>query len=123
MLDTSNPRSLAYQLETLRAYLDNMPNNESRSELGPEFRALLEAETTIKLARLHELCHNLINLNANLVAINDGKVDVREIRGELDAMLLKLSKHLSEISDSLSDKYFDHRVGPQQLVANAWEVN
>jgi hypothetical protein len=100
-----------------------MPNTENRSELGAEHRALLEAETTIKLARLHELCHNVVELDKSLVAANDLNLDAPKIRIELNGLLLKLNQHLSEISNALSDKYFDHRVGPQQLVSNTWELN
>lgn len=121
MLDISNPRSLNYQLETLRAYLDSLPNNETRSELGAEHRALLEAETTIKLARLHELCHHFVPLNTAAESANDADNNLQEMRGELENLLLKLYQHLGDISNALSDKYFDHRVGPQQLVASSWQ--
>ncbi len=118
MLDNSNPRSLVYQLETLRAYLESMPNNDAKGELTPERRALLEADTAIKLSRLHELCHSVQQVSdiAGEVA-GEGKINQVSSRLELEQLLNKVNKQFSEISIALSDKYFDHRVGPQQLVS------
>ncbi len=115
MLDASNPRSLNYQLERLRAYVDSLPQAENHSELDREHRALLEAETTIKLTRLHELCHT-ITADQQALALSEPQ------RLELENAMAKLNQHLSDLSTAISDKYFDHRVGPQQLVS-VWESN
>ena len=133
MLNNSNPRSLVYQLESLRAYVDSLPNTGEGSGLSVEHRALLEADTAIKLSRLHELCHSVIDVSqqnsspsrtsqSQSQSQNQVAGDPVLVRAELDALLTKISTLLSEIGTTLSDKYFDHRTGPQQLVANAWDV-
>jgi hypothetical protein len=36
-------------------------------------------------------------------------------------LLIRLNTLLSDFSNILSDKYFDHRIDPQQLVTTSWE--
>ncbi|MBR9909578.1 MAG: circularly permuted type 2 ATP-grasp protein [Gammaproteobacteria bacterium] len=105
MMDTSNPRSLLHQLECLGAHIKNLPKApESRHELLPEERAALEAETLVKLSLLTELSSR-----------KDGR------RMKLLKVLDNVSKALAEISELVSDKYFDHRETSQQLVSSLWE--
>lgn len=100
MLDGSNPRSLLFQLERLQQQLDELPGaEESGSELEEEERALLEAMTSLKLSRLPQL---LQTTSAS--------------REDMDRLLEQLGKLLKEFSQFISDKYFDHRADPQQLV-------
>lgn len=107
LLDTSNPRSLIYQFEQLQTHIDNLPAvGISSRELQAEQRALLEATSKLRLSRLVELAR----------ASSAG--DKRE---ELDKLLQELTQMLNTIGRVVSDKYFDHRAGPQQLVRAVWE--
>jgi hypothetical protein len=72
--------------------------------LDEEDRALLEAVTSLKLSRITTLAES-----------QEGS------RCELSALLIRLNTLLSDFSNILSDKYFDHRIDPQQLVTTSWE--
>jgi uncharacterized circularly permuted ATP-grasp superfamily protein/uncharacterized alpha-E superfamily protein len=101
LLDNTNPRSLIFQLERLQEHLVELPNsNDMSGELDEESRALLEATTTLKLTRLPHL------LKAS-----------GSRRSEVDTLMTQLAGLLREFSRMISDKHFDHRSGPQQLVS------
>ena len=105
MMDTSNPRSLLYQLEKLNEHIQCLPRaNESRRELSAEERATLKAESLIKLSLLTDLSYR-----------ENGQ------RIHLKQTLDTLSEHLSSINNLISDRYFDHREVSQQLVSSNWE--
>ncbi len=105
MLDTNNPRSLLYQVTQLSRHVDALPKAPSQeNQLSPEARAILEAETTLKLSRLNEL-----------------SMQEHGQRQNLQRKLAKISKLLGTASNVLSDKYFEHRETSRQLVRNTWE--
>jgi uncharacterized circularly permuted ATP-grasp superfamily protein/uncharacterized alpha-E superfamily protein len=101
MLDSSNPRSLLFQLERLRQHLVELPGmNPGSSTLEEEERTLLDAVTRLKLARLPQL-----------LAIADDK------RPAMEELLTDLDKLLLDFNTLISDKHFDHRTDTQQLLA------
>ena len=107
LLDNSNPRSLRYQLEQLQELIDKLPEvGVSSRELQSEQRALLEASSRLRLSRLVDLSE---------VSKESKK------REQLDELLIDLMTMFKEIGSEISDKYFDHRVSPQQLVRAVWE--
>jgi uncharacterized circularly permuted ATP-grasp superfamily protein/uncharacterized alpha-E superfamily protein len=104
LLDGTNPRSLIFQFEQLKSHFDALqlgPVNSAK--LLEEERALLEAITSLKLSRL-----------GGLLATDT------EQRDNLSQFLLQLENLLSDFSNIISDKYFDHRIDPQQLVSTFW---
>jgi uncharacterized alpha-E superfamily protein len=104
LLDPTNPRSLLFQFEELQNHINQLPKAERRScELVPEERATLEAITTIKLTRLAQTLET--------------DTDERE---NLTKLLQQLEELVCSVSNVISDKYFDHRVDPQQLVSTFW---
>lgn len=104
MLDTSNPRSLIFQFEQLQNHFKAIRKGDTNlGELEEEDRVLLEAVTSLKLSRL-----------AHLAESEDG------VRKQLSVLLTQLNKLLSDFSNVVSDKYFDHRIDPQQLVTTFW---
>lgn len=105
LLDTSNPRSLLYQIDTINEHIDRLPKApETRHELSVEERAALEAQTTLKLSVLTELSTR-----------EDGE------RRALSNTLEHIYSLLGSISTSISDKYFDHRETSRQLVRSNWD--
>ena len=105
MLDASNPRSLIFQFEQLQNHFSSLRRmNSDLSGLEEEDRVLLESVTSLKLSRIKQLAE-----------INDGA------RNELATLLKRLDILLSEFNNTLSDRYFDHRIDPQQLVTTFWE--
>lgn len=104
MLDGSNPRSLIFQFEQLQNHFAALRKTDTNlRELVEEDRVLLEAVTSLKLCRI-----------AKLVEANESS------RQNLSTLLAQLNKLLSEFSNIVSDKYFDHRIDPQQLVTTFW---
>jgi uncharacterized alpha-E superfamily protein len=106
MLDSSNPRSLLFQLERLQQHLAGLPGNEAgKGELEEEERALLAAVTRLKLARLAQL----------LEVKGDKRPAMQELLKELDRLLL-------DFNTLISDKHFDHRTDAQQLLATTFGI-
>lgn len=104
LLDDANPRSLLSQLERLQLHLEELPRADLKiGELEEEDRALLEAIASLKLSRLPQLLETST-----------------ESREELDQLLQQLEKLLQEFNRFISDKHFDHRADPQQLVTSFW---
>ncbi len=105
ILDDSNPRSLIFQFEQLQKHFTAVRRIDANLKgLEEEERILLEAVTSLKLSRI-----------AALAESQNGS------RMELTGLLLRLNGLLSDFSNTLSDKYFDHRIDPQQLVTTSWE--
>lgn len=104
MLDPTNPRSLIFQFEQLQHHFAVLRKGDTNfTALAEEDRVLLEVITSLKLSRI-----------AQLVEVTDGS------RNTLTVLLTQLNKLLSEFSNLVSDKYFDHRIDPQQLVTTFW---
>lgn len=105
LLDESNPRSLLFQCMQLREQVCKLPRTKSSSyELSPEERSVIECETTVRLSALDEICSK-----------------PEQTPERLKAHLEKLNALLANTSNLVSRKYFEHRVGPQQLVSQNWE--
>ncbi|MFC4363368.1 circularly permuted type 2 ATP-grasp protein [Simiduia curdlanivorans] len=104
MLDVTNPRSLIFQFEQLQSHFQALRRGDSNlRELEEQDRVLLEAITSLKLSRI-----------AKLADVEEGR------RAHLALLLTQLNKLLSEFSNIVSDKYFEHRIDPQQLVTTFW---
>jgi len=102
LLDSTNPRSLIFQLERLQEHLVELPKAANKpGELDAESRALLEATTVVKLTRLPQL-----------LQVADGR------RPAMEAQMTQLTELLREFSRLINDKHFDHRSGPQQLFSS-----
>lgn len=106
LLDTTNPRALLYQLEQLNEHVKTLPKaSEVHHELTAKERALLECETKIKLSTLAQLSHR-----------ENGE------RVHLSETLALIKQRLGEVSNGISDTYFDHRDSrSRQLVNDRWE--
>ncbi len=105
LLDDTNPRSLIFQFEQLQKHFSAVRRMGSDTKgLEEEDRVLLEAVTKLKLSRINELAES-----------KDGS------RSELVDLLIRLNTLLSDFSNTISDRYFDHRIDPQQLVNTSWE--
>lgn len=104
MLDPNNPRSLLFQLECLQQHLAQLPGiDASKSALTDEERALLEAISRLKLARLPQL-----------LVVTAGK------RAAMAKLLKALEQHLLDFSTLISDKHFDHRSDSQQQLVSSF---
>lgn len=101
MLDETNPRSILYQLIRLKKHFSDLPQPESfKPGLSPGEKLLIKSLNDIQLADLEEL------------ACFDNE---SHTRGQLNDLLEEVIAHIEKFSSVLSDQYFDHQSGPQQL--------
>lgn len=109
MLDRTNPRSLIFQLEKLQEYLEPMPKNTlTAPESSKEQRAVIESIANLQLADLSQLVNS------------DKKLP---IRNHLDQLLVRVQELMEAMTTAMSEVYFDHTAGPQQLVQNPWIID
>ncbi len=104
LLDTTNPRSLTYQMDRLQAHIALLPRFKSAYRLSEEERLILEASTRLRLID-----------TADLSATNGD----RYTRQNLDDFLADLAGLLSQLSPILTQSYFTHVRVPHQLLASA----
>jgi len=45
------------------------------------------------------------------------------LRGQLDTLMTQIISQLEQFTTLLSDKYFDHADGPQQLINAQWKTD
>jgi uncharacterized circularly permuted ATP-grasp superfamily protein/uncharacterized alpha-E superfamily protein len=101
MLDATNPRSIFYQLQRLKNHYMELPQaNISRPSLSPGEKLLVKSLNDIQLADLEKIAKSDPDANS---------------RNLLNDLLDELSAQVEEFSTVLSDQYFDHQSGPQQL--------
>lgn len=109
MIDGTNPRSLLYQVDQLRKYIQELPRNETPTAgLSPENRLVIKSLTDIQLADLETL------------ATVDEKTNTRI---ELERLMTQFLEQLEQFTVLISDKYFDHTEGPQPLSMANWETS
>lgn len=107
MIDRTNPRSLIYQIEQLRKYLEELPQTEQASlGLSAEKRLIIKSLNDIQLADLETL----------------SQIDeTSQTRHELTELMAQVIEQLEKLTTIISDKYFDHTAGPQQLIKAKWK--
>lgn len=97
LIDDSNPRSVGFQLQSLSKHMKRLPHESSDPSRNPEQRIVLAAQAALALADVESLCD----------VASDSK------RVHLDNLLLQLTVHLRQLSDSLSHTYLTH-TGPSR---------
>ncbi|QSX33614.1 circularly permuted type 2 ATP-grasp protein [Shewanella avicenniae] len=109
MIDATNPRSLIYQVDQLRKYLNELPRNYTQSSgLTAENRLIIKTLNDIQLADLEAL------------ALIDEET---ETRASLAQLMTQIGDQLDQFTSLISDKYFDHTAGPQPLVKAQWKAD
>ena len=94
-----------YQLEKMQVQLREMPNKKTYlHELPAVERVLVEALSRIRLLSLSETC-----------------ADDSGARKKLKVTMQEQKAAMIQISNLISDRYFDHREQSQQLVSGQWE--
>ncbi|WP_417552578.1 circularly permuted type 2 ATP-grasp protein [Marinomonas fungiae] len=109
MIDRTNPRSLIYQIEQLRKYLEELPQTGQPSlGLSPDKRLIIKSLNDIQLADLEGL----------------SQIDqTTQTRHDLTELMTQVIEQLEQLTTLISDKYFDHTAGPQQLIKAKWKNN
>ncbi|MEM7080372.1 MAG: alpha-E domain-containing protein, partial [Pseudomonadota bacterium] len=97
VLDESNPRSLIYQVEQLRALMASMPLDQKDEQLSDSQRLLLAAYHELILAEPNKL--------ADVISKAGNRTQLRRILQRLDATFAQLSQLLTAT-------YFSHTTLP-----------
>ena len=100
LLDEHNPRSLLYQLKRLEEQIRVLPREKLGYQLSEEEQLILEALTQLQLS--------------NTVDLTERSEHTTQRTG-LEKLLVRLAQILIAISDVLTQTYFSHVQGPQQL--------
>jgi uncharacterized circularly permuted ATP-grasp superfamily protein/uncharacterized alpha-E superfamily protein len=101
LLDEANPRSVAYQLVSLREHVDQLPDSQTMIRRPREARLALSLLTAVQLAEVRELMTE----------------DSQGRRGNLENLLNRLSTELRLLSETLTRYYFTHAVAAHQLTS------
>jgi uncharacterized alpha-E superfamily protein len=96
--DDTNPRSIAFQVESIKELLDRLPTSEGTLSLGPDQRI---AET---------LLHRIRMSDPSVLA----RIEPRG-RVELDGLLQQLIQDLPKLSNAITARYLIHTSAPQEL--------
>ncbi|MDQ3329825.1 MAG: circularly permuted type 2 ATP-grasp protein, partial [Planctomycetota bacterium] len=90
LTDDTNPRSVAFQLETLVRHLDNLPHDDRQAGLRTEQRQAMG------------LLYAVRNLDVLSLDPNPGR------DGELNGLLQQLAYGLPELSEAITHRYLHH---------------
>ena len=100
LIDETNPRSLAYQLERLQRNLARLPRPRLDKKLSAEEKFVLEATTQLKLVDAPSLA----------------RATPTEVYAKLAALITFIEERLMSISETLNHFYFSHAQGARQLM-------
>jgi len=99
LLDASNPRSLAFQIDRMKDHVATLPSIRKGPRLSAAERVMLEAKSML----------GLVDLNDLLVVSEDG------IREHLDQQLSRLYYLMNTLSETITAEFFRHDSSPQPL--------
>ena len=99
LADTTNPRSIIYQLTRINEHLEAMPGNQPDSLLNPERKLALSLANTVRLADVYELS----------ATNSDGA------RDRLVKVLKRLIDQLPKLSDAVSSRFLIHAGLPRHF--------
>jgi uncharacterized alpha-E superfamily protein len=93
LMDEAHPRSLAYQLHQLSAYISALPRERGKGQLSEEERLILKAYTDIRLVKVSEL-----------VKVDDDA----GVYSELESVLSAMMERLWRLYEVFAQAYFSH---------------
>lgn len=92
LVDESNPRSVAFQLDVLERHAARLPRFDDALDRSPEQRQILSMLAAIRLADVRALAH----------------ADAKGRRIELDSRLARIGSALGDLSETIGRHYFSH---------------
>ncbi|QGJ70587.1 Molybdopterin oxidoreductase [Planctomycetales bacterium 10988] len=101
--DESNPRSIAFQLVELNSHVARLPRERNLPRLAPEERITLDLQTRFRLADVATLCELNTSQRSTITPISGQ-------RARLAEFLDDIPKKMAELSDILSQRYFNHAI-------------
>ncbi len=97
--DTTNPRSIIYQLIRINEHLDAMPGNEGQALLNPEQREAISLANSVRLVDIYSLA----------------QTDESGTRSQLHKLLVRLEDRLPKLSDAISSRFLIHAGLPRHF--------
>jgi uncharacterized alpha-E superfamily protein len=118
LLDATNPRSLAYQLDRLSEDVADLPRS-TKPRLSTEERLVLETSTRLRLADTAELAGavipSAITIEAGSASAASSPVDQPgDRRAALSLFLAEIKGRLEETADAIDENHFTH-LAPQRV--------
>jgi len=92
LVDESNPRSVAFQLDALEQHAARLPRFGDSLDRSPEQRQILSCQAAIRLADVAALA----------------RADAKGRRAELDTLLARIGNALGDLSETIGRHYFSH---------------
>ncbi|EDP66058.1 hypothetical protein BAL199_23964 [alpha proteobacterium BAL199] len=92
LVDESNPRSVAFQLDALEQHAARLPRFNDALDRSPEQRQILSCQAAIRLANVRALAH----------------ADSKGRRADLDTLLARVTSALNDLSETIGRHYFSH---------------
>ncbi len=105
LADETNPRSAAFQLQTLEDHLSKLPRESNHPQSSPDLQLVIKLRTMVRLADLQKECTAI-----------DGR------RERLDKLLTELTTQMVTVSDAMSHTYFTHALGSRHLLVLGQET-
>lgn len=99
MTDTTNPRSIIYQLNRLNEHLEVMPGNDARALLTAEQKLGMSMANSVRLVDIYDV----------------SELDRSGNRPQLQKVLARLDEQLPRLSDALSSRYLIHAGLPRHF--------
>jgi len=96
LMDETNPRSIAFQIQALSQSVSGIPRMGRSADLSEDEHLVASLVTDLRMVDLDDLCPA------------PGEDPAQTRRGTLDAMLSSLDQRLADLSDVISRTYFAH---------------
>ena len=93
LVDETNPRSIAFQVEVIAEHLEALPHDRSSAVLSEEMHLVTAMASALKLTDVMQLC---------------GRTNQRGVRKDMAAFVLKIENQTYRLSDALARRYFSH---------------
>jgi uncharacterized circularly permuted ATP-grasp superfamily protein/uncharacterized alpha-E superfamily protein len=105
MTDTTNPRSIIYQMIRINDHLAAMPGNKDRALLTPEQKLAMSLANSVRLVDVYEL----------------SELHENGTRPKLNQLLIRLDERLPRLSDAVSSRFLIHAGLPRHFGSSRHE--
>ena len=103
LTDTTNPRSIIYQLIRANEHLEAMPGNAARALLNPEQKLAMSMAHSVRMVDIYELSH----------------LDRSGERPQLQKLLIRLDESLPKLSSAVTSRFLIHAGLPRHFGSSA----
>ncbi len=105
LADTSNPRSIAFQIQTIDEHLSVVQSADEEGLLSADRRITTQLVNTLQLADVFTICATKNRFGA---------------RSQIDRLTRQTGQAISDLSDQISRRFFSHSA--PKRVSGAWQA-